>query len=73
MSEWVEIPAHRVLLITHEEFCDDFIRVNAEGQTPPPGEACYRVIRKRDNKVFRIADFQPYHCVERNEIALKEI
>jgi len=70
MSEWIEIPAHRVLKIDYNELKADFEALGEDGeilnwQNHPTAPTCYR--RKRDGKLFRPprfhAPFADFACV----------
>ena len=60
MARWTEIPAHRILELPYHEFKMDFERLNEHGAVAADGEMAYRVVRKKDGKMFKPAAFLPW-------------
>lgn len=73
MAEWIEIPAHRILVLGRRDFAEEFETLNEKGEAPSFGEQIYRVVRKKDRKIFKIARFQPVESFSLDLIALEEI
>ena len=71
--EWIDIPAHRVLVINHEEYDREFTPLNEQGFATSAGECPYRIVRNRDQKMFRIADFLPFGSAACCQVTLREI
>jgi hypothetical protein len=71
--EWIEIQAHRILVVGKREFGEEFETLTEKGEAPSFGEAIYRVIRKRDRKIFKLARFQPIDSFSLDLIALEEV
>lgn len=59
MSEWIDIPSHRVLRVSHEELHEHFELYNEDGGEVFRGVAAYRYLRRKDRKVFCRARWQP--------------
>ena len=55
MSEWIEVPAHRIYVISARELRDDFDFFRENGRHAMLGEIPYRFVRKKDGKVFKLA------------------
>jgi len=58
MAEWIEVPAHRIYVISARELRDDFDFFRENGRLML-GEIPYRFVRKKDGKVFKLARFAP--------------
>ncbi len=73
MAEWIEVPAHRLYMISAPElrYGFDFIREN--GTPATPGEIPYRFVRKKDGRVFKWARFAPQCSGVHDYTALEEI
>jgi hypothetical protein len=59
MAEWIEVPAHRIYVISARELRDDFDFFRENGRHAMLGEIPYRFVRKKDGKVFKLARFAP--------------
>jgi len=59
MSIWIEIPRCRVLQVTAEELDCEYDLLNEAGKLKERGERIYRIVRKKDNRVFKPAPFSP--------------
>ena len=73
MPAWIEIPAHRILQITGEEWRFDYETFGESGKPPQEGEKIYRVVRKADGKVFTIARFWPSDALVAETMYLEEL
>ena len=69
MSEWVEIPAHRILLMSQEELHAEYDRIEADGRIFPweQGDTycLYQDVllrRHTDGRVFKFARYHPPHA-----------
>ena len=73
MAEWIEVPAHRIYVISARELRDGFDYIDEKGKPVARGEIPYRFVRKKDGKVFKLARFIPqysevYYCTALEEI-----
>jgi len=59
---WIDIPACSILRITQEQLLNDLSILNEQGEECQPIEKIYRVIRKYDAKIFKMARFHPIDC-----------
>ena len=73
MAEWIEVPAHRIYLISESELRDAFDYIGENGRRTPRDEIPYRFVRKKDGKVFKLARFIPQYSEVHNCTALEEI
>ena len=73
MAEWIEVPAHRIYLISARELRDGFDYIGENGRPAAGGEIPYRFIRKKDGKVFKWARFAPQFSGVHDCKALEEI
>ena len=73
MAEWIEVPAHRICLISESELRDAFDYIGENGRRTPRDEIPYRFVRKKDGKVFKLARFIPQYSEVHNCTALEEI
>ena len=73
MAEWIEVPAHRIYVISAHELRDGFDYIGENGKPATPGEIPYRLVRKKDGKVFKWARFAPQYSKVHNSRALEEI
>lgn len=73
MSRWIDVPAKRIFEIDAEIFRNDFRALNANGEPVGYGEQTYLAIRKRDDKVFRLAEFIPRDPGPMNYFYLEEL
>ena len=73
MAEWIEVPAHRIYLISPHELQDGFDYVGKNGKPVKRDEIPYRFVRKKDGKVFKWARFAPQCSGVHNCTALEEI
>ena len=53
MAEWIEVPAHRIYVISERELRNDFDYIGENGRPTARGEIPYRLVRKKDGKVFK--------------------
>jgi hypothetical protein len=72
MSEWIEIPRCRVLEVTRDELRADFDCLDENGNECARGTLVYMIRRRRDNRVFKLARFQPLDGIHRNAFYLEE-
>jgi hypothetical protein len=73
MAAWIEVPAHRIYVISAHELRDGFDYIDENGRPATRGEISYRFVRKKDGKVFKWARFAPqykgvYACAALEEI-----
>lgn len=73
MAEWIEVPAHRIYVISARELRDDFDYIGENGRPATRGEIPYRFVRKKDGKVFKWARFAPQCSGVHDYTALEEI
>lgn len=73
MAEWVEIPAHRVLMVNYTEFHEHYSQVDDKGEPCQPHNVPYRIVRLADDKVFKVARFGPTCGVALNVLYLEEV
>jgi hypothetical protein len=73
MAEWIEVPAHRIYVISARELRDDFDYIRENGRLAAHGENPYRFVRKKDGKVFKLARFILQYSGVRDCTALEEI
>ena len=73
MAEWIEVPAHRIYLISESELRDAFDYIGENGKRTPRDEIPYRFVRKKDGKVFKWARFAPQYTGVDVCTALEEI
>jgi hypothetical protein len=73
MAEWIEVPAHRIYLISESELRDTFDYIGENGRRTPRDEIPYRFVRKKDGKVFKWARFAPQYTGGHLCTALEEI
>ena len=59
MSEWIDVPAQRLLKITGAELDAEFDLVGENGGEAGWGEKVVLMVRKSDRRVFRAAEFRP--------------
>jgi len=52
MAEWIEVPNHRIYLISALELQEGFDYIGENGRPARRGEIPYRFVRKRDGKGF---------------------
>jgi hypothetical protein len=69
---WLEIPAHRVLVVERNELMNEFDIYDEAGELCSGGRA-YLFFRKKDGKRFKFAQFGDLHAaMELNRIFLQE-
>ena len=69
---WLEIPAHRVLVVERNELMNEFDIYDEAGELCSGGRA-YLFFRKKDGKRFKFAQFGDLHAaMEPNRIFLQE-
>jgi hypothetical protein len=73
MAEWIEVPAHRIYVLSARELRESFDDIGESGGPATHAEVPYRFIRKRDGKVFKWARFIPQRNGVDDVIALEEI
>ena len=73
MAEWIEVPAHRIYLVSARELRDGFDYIGENGRAAAGGEIPYRFVRKKDGKVFKWARFIPQYSGIHDCKALEEI
>ena len=73
MAEWIEVPAHRIYVISGHELRDGFDYIGENGRHVEADEIPYRFVRKKDGKVFKWARFAPQYSDVHNCTALEEI
>ena len=69
----IEVPPKRILEVEKFHFEANFQRLNANGETPRYGEATYLVVRNKDSKVFKPAQFVPAEPAGRECVYLEEL
>jgi hypothetical protein len=57
--KWVEVPAHRILVVPNEAFRLLFDRISENGELAVEGEVAAFMVRKKDGRRFRRARFFP--------------
>ena len=73
MAEWIEMPAHRIYVMSARELRDDFDFIRENGRPAMLGEIPYRFVRKKDGRVFKSARFAPQCSGVHDYTALEEI
>ena len=73
MAEWIEVPAHRIYVISAHELRDDFDFIRENGRPAMLGELPYLFVRKKDGRVFKGARFAPQCSGVHDYTALEEI
>jgi hypothetical protein len=73
MAEWIEVPAHRIYVISPRELRDDFDYIGENGRPASRDDIPYRFVRKKDGKVFKWARFTPQSSEFHNCTAVEEI
>ena len=73
MAEWIEVPAHRIYVISGHELRGGFDYIGENGRSVAGAEIPYRFVRKKDGKVFKLARFIPQYTEVHNCTALEEI
>jgi hypothetical protein len=73
MAEWIEVPAHRIYVISARELRESFDYIGENGRSAARTEVPYRFIRKKDGKVFKWARFVPQPNGVNELTALEEI
>ena len=73
MAEWIEVPNHRIYVISALELQEGFDYIGENGRPARRAEIPYRFVRKKDGKVFKWASFAPqykgvYVCAALEEI-----
>jgi hypothetical protein len=71
--KWLELPAHRVLEVEHNELMNEFDMYDEAGKLSGGGSA-YLLFRKKDGKRFKFARFGDlYGAIKRNRVYLEEV
>jgi hypothetical protein len=73
MAEWIEVPAHRIYVLTARELRESFDYIGENGRSAARAEVPYRFIRKKDGKVFKWSRFVPQRSGVDEITALEEI
>ena len=73
MAEWIEVPNHRIYVISTLELQEGFDYIGENGRPVERDEIPYRFVRKKDGKVFKWARFAPQYSEIHNCMALEEI
>jgi hypothetical protein len=73
MAEWIEVPAHRIYVLSARELRESFDYIGEHGRSAGRAEVPYRFIRKKDGKVFKWARFVPQRNGADELTALEEI
>lgn len=73
MAEWIEVPAHRIYVLSARELRESFDYIGENGRSAARAEVPYRFIRKKDGKVFKWARFVPQRNGVDEITALEEI
>jgi len=73
MAEWIEVPNHRIYVISALELQEGFDYIGENGRPARRGEIPYRFVRKKDGKVFKWARFAPQCSGVHDYTALEEI
>jgi hypothetical protein len=73
MAEWIEVPNHRIYVISAHELQAGFDYLGESGRPATRGEIPYRFVRKKDGKVFKWARFAPQCSGVHDYTALEEI
>jgi hypothetical protein len=73
MAEWIEVPAHRIYVLSARELRESFDYIGENGRPAARAEVPYRLIRKKDGKIFRWARFVPQRNGVDDVTALEEI
>jgi hypothetical protein len=76
MSKWIEVPAHRILVVEVGEFVDGFRTLDENGQECQRTTEFAVAERRSDGRVFRLAKFYPRafpHEIGNSAIFLVEI
>ncbi len=73
MAEWIDIPAHRILLVPHQELANEYDRLGADGGPVAEGEQTALVRRRRDGCIFKPARFCPIDASPRALFVLEEL
>ena len=71
--KWLNIPAHRVLEVEHDELMKDFAMYDDAGKLCSGGRV-YLLFRKKDGRRFKFAQFgDVYGAIKRNPAYLQEV
>jgi hypothetical protein len=71
--KWLNIPAHRVLEVEHDELMNDFDMYDDAGKLCSGGRV-YLLFRKKDGRRFKFAQFgDVYAAIKRNRAYLQEV
>jgi hypothetical protein len=73
MAEWIEVPVHRIYVVSLDELLEGFDNVAENGRPARRGQIPYRFVRKKDGKVFKWARFAPQCSGVHDYTALEEI
>ena len=70
---WLDIPAHRVLEVEHDELMKEFDMYDEAGKQCGGGRV-YLLFRKKDGRRFKFAQFDDVHgAVKGNRVYLEEV
>ncbi len=70
---WVDIPACRILEVTCMEVREQFESLSEDGEPLKEYESIYRVIRKSDSKIFKMASIVPMRSFGNDCLYLDEL
>lgn len=70
---WIEIPAHRVLAVSREQFDADYERLSEHGEVLISDARSTHIRRTRDGKLFRWPRFHAGTFDAGNIITLEEM
>jgi hypothetical protein len=59
MAKWIEVPAHRILVVEAPEFLDGFRTLDENGRECRGLSSFAIAERRSDGRVFRLAKFYP--------------
>jgi len=59
MAKWIEVPAHRILVVEIPEFLDGFRTLDENGRECRGLSSFAIAERRSDGRVFRLAKFYP--------------
>jgi hypothetical protein len=59
MAKWIEVPAHRILVVETPEFLDGFRTLDENGRECRGLSSFAIAERRSDGRVFRLAKFCP--------------
>lgn len=72
MARWIEIPASRVLEVSHAELATEFVVYNRLGEEIASAGDLYRAFRKKDVRLFKPAALVPVNEIGEGMVYLQE-